>query len=338
MKIEKVGEFIYVTHSFDRALFIRLAKLNCGTYNKNAGHWVFDVKHLDKLLMIKKSFEVSKVTLLPEQRLTEYNRLLRRKGYTEKTRINYYNHFNRYLQFSDDEISIAAINYYIYWLLEDKDVSHSYANQAINAMKLYLKYFDNFDESDLFRITRPQKEKKLPKVMSKEEVKALFNITKNEKHKTALMLAYSCGLRVSETARMRIEDIDSSRMVVYISQGKGKKDRISTLSKVMLDQVREYYSKYRPHKYLFESQDRQTHISDRTLQRVFDAQVKKLNIRKKLTFHSLRHSFATHLLEEGVDIRFIQEMLGHTNIKTTEIYTHVSNKSILNVMNPLDRL
>lgn len=208
----------------------------------------------------------------------------------------------------------------------------------MNAIKIYARKYSNIEETEIMKLPRPKKEKKLPKVMSQSEVKAMLDVTENIKHKTELMMAYSCGLRVSEVAALKVLDIDSERMVVIIHQAKGRKDRQTILSKKMLDQLRDYYKEYHPKLWLFENPKRDGPISIRTLQAVFNNAVTKANIKKHVTFHSLRHSFATHLLESGVDLRFIQELLGHSSSKTTEIYTHVSLRSIQNITNPLDTL
>lgn len=152
------------------------------------------------------------------------------------------------------------------------------------------------------------------------------------------MIAYSCGLRVSEVANLQLNDIDSDRMLITIRQGKGRKDRVTNLSKKMLTQLRNYYKEYKPNKWLFENLDKNAPITTRTLQKVYNRAAKKAGIKKKTTFHSLRHTVATHLLESGVDLRYIQELLGHSSSKTTEIYTHVSKKSIQGIPNPLDSL
>lgn len=261
-----------------------------------------------------------------------------RKGYSVRTIKNYVSHVNRFLSYSNDQIDVKSINNYLLDLLEIKKCSHSYCNQAINAIKLYIKLTENINVDELICLTRPKKEKKIPKVLSQNEVKRVFDATENKKHQTIFMIAYSCGLRVSEVTKLKLKDIDSERMVVFISQSKGRKDRITTLSNKMLSQLREYYKAYKPKIWLFENQTKDGPISARTLQKVFNTAVKKAEIKKYVTFHSLRHSFATHLLEAGIDIRYIQELLGHTSSKTTEIYTHVSTKSIQNIINPLDRL
>jgi len=263
---------------------------------------------------------------------------LRRLGYSEKTIKSYKSHLKSFLSYSENSCNLQTINSYLLELLEVKHSSHSYCNQAVNAIKIYARKYSNIEEIEIIKIPRPKKEKKLPKVMSQDEVKAILDATNNMKHKTELMIAYSCGLRVSEVAAIKVTDIDSQRMVVMIHQGKGRKDRLTLLSEKMLDQLRDYYKEYHPKEWLFENPKRDGPISSRTLQAVFNNAVNKVNIKKHLTFHSLRHSFATHLLESGVDLRYIQELLGHSSSKTTEIYTYVSLRSIQNITNPLDTL
>lgn len=273
---------------------------------------------------------------------TESIRIIRddltRRGYSPKTIRSYTNCIQRFLCYTQGKCDVALINGYLLYLIEEKNASHSYCNQVVNAVKLYGRRFNYITEKDTIRLQRPKKETKLPKVLSKEEIKKILEVTKNVKHKTELMLAYSCGLRVSEVAEMKIQDIDSKRMVVIVKQGKGRKDRQSILSEIMLEQLREYYKAYRPKVWLFENPERNGPIASRTLQRIFNQSVELAGIKKPVTFHSLRHSFATHLLESGVDLRFIQELLGHSSSKTTEIYTHVSLQSIQKIRNPLDTL
>ncbi|GMQ64596.1 hypothetical protein AN2V17_38340 [Vallitalea sp. AN17-2] len=147
---------------------------------------------------------------------------------------------------------------------------------------------------------------------------------------------YSSGLRVGEVVKLKINDIDSQRMLIKIEQGKGNKDRYVMLSESILLQLRKYYKEYRPNKWLLEGADKDKHITERTVQRIFKNACEKGYVMKKVSVHSLRHSFATHLLESGTDIRYIQELLGHSSSKTTEIYTHVTNKNIMSIKSPLD--
>jgi len=273
-----------------------------------------------------------------DTRLKEVKEDMVRLGYSPKTIKTYLSNIGLFLKYSKGICTTESINRYLLYLLEEKHSSHSYCNQAINGIKFYARKYGDITENEVLKLQRPKKEKKLPKVMDKTEVKELLEVTVNLKHKTELMLAYSCGLRVSEVAAMKIRDIDSKRMVVMVKQGKGRKDRQALLSKLMLEQLREYYRSYKPKEWLFENQTRSGPISVRSLQNVFNTAARKAGINKPVTFHSLRHSFATHLLESGVDLRYIQELLGHSSSKTTEIYTHVSLQSIQKIANPLDTL
>ncbi len=263
---------------------------------------------------------------------------LKLKGYSPKTVKSYRNHLSRFLEYSQGRYDKETIYRYLLEQLEVKLCSHTHANQAINAIKQHLIQRGLFSFASEIELPRPKREHKLPKVMSKEEVQQVLAVTENLKHRTALMVAYSCGMRVGEVSTLRINDIDYSRNLVLIRQGKGRKDRIAPLSARLISQLEQYLARYRPLTYVFENPDASGPISDRTLQVVFNRAVEKVGIDKTLSFHSLRHSFATHLLESGVDLRYIQELLGHKNSKTTEIYTHVSNTSLQRIVNPLDQL
>jgi integrase/recombinase XerD len=180
----------------------------------------------------------------------------------------------------------------------------------------------------------------LPKILSEDELARLFNALNNLKHKAMLFTAYSAGLRVSEIAALKIQHIDSGRMQIFVENAKGKKDRYVNLSPVLLDILRAYIKNYKPKpkKYLFESEQTGTVYPTRTIQKIFQTAKDKAGIKKEVGVHSLRHSFATHLLEKGTDIRYIKDLLGHFNIKTTERYLHVSKKALINIESPLDDL
>ena len=259
-----------------------------------------------------------------------------KKGYSPKTIKSYVNHIKHLNKRLGDQLTPERVEKYMLALLKEKSLSHAYVNQMINAVKIYSKFRFRLNIERFHTYIRPKSENKLPKVMSKQEVKNLFDTVENIKHKTELMLAYSCGLRVSEVANLKVTDIDSDRMTVLIRQGKGRKDRITGLSNKMLEQLREYYKSYRPKVWLFENHAKTGPISIRTLQNVFNQNKDKAGIRKACTFHSLRHSYATHLLESGVSLRHIQELLGHKSSRTTEKYTHVSTQEIQKIINPLD--
>ena len=191
---------------------------------------------------------------------------------------------------------------------------------------------------ELEKIQRPKISRRLPNVLSKEEIKNILEAHTNIKHKAMLSTIYSCGLRRSELLNLKFTDIDSKRNIVFIRKGKGKKDRITPLSPKLLEMLRNYYSVYKPQTWLFEGKNVGEQYSDTSLQAVLKQAVKKAKIKKQITLHWLRHSYATHLLESGTDLRYIQELLGHNSSRTTEIYTHVSTKSLQQIKSPFDDL
>ena len=187
-------------------------------------------------------------------------------------------------------------------------------------------------------IPRSKKQSKLPIVLSLQEVLSIFNAVSNLKHKAMLMITYDAGLRVSETANLLVSDIDSSRMSIFVRQGKGQRDRYSLLSQANLLVLREYWRQYRPSSYLFPGASPDTPISTRTIQQVFYDARNKAGIDKPNAVHSLRHSFATHLLEAGTDLFRIQQLLGHFSLETTSKYLHMVQGKVLQVKSPLDLL
>ncbi len=189
--------------------------------------------------------------------------------------------------------------------------------------------------SDLPRMKRPSQ---LPTVLSKDEVAKILKVTSFLKHKALLVTAYSAGLRVGEVVRLKVSDIDSKRMKIRVTAGKGAKDRETLLSETALRILREYFKAFKPKVWLFPGEERDAHLSERAAQEIFRDAKKKAGILKPATFHTLRHSFATHLLEDGVDMRYIQELLGHGNIRTTERYTHISQNALGRITSPLDKL
>ena len=225
---------------------------------------------------------------------------------------------------------------YLLWLLQVKKYSEAKVHTTINALKFYFELVLHKPKM-FFEIPRPKKSFKLPTVHSQNEVKKIITATENTKHRTMLMAGYAGGLRISEIINLKIKDIDSERMVINIRNAKGKKDRQVSLSPLLLKQLRMYYKEYHPKKFLFEGMDGGNY-SARSLQQVFKAaKINSVNI-KQGGIHSLRHNYATHLLEQGTDIKIIQELLGHNSLRTTEIYTHVSKKLISKIESPLDRL
>jgi integrase/recombinase XerD len=202
---------------------------------------------------------------------------------------------------------------------------------------LYFKTIQ-YKSIEVDKIHRPKRAKVLPNVLSKEEIKKLLEAPTNIKHKTMLSVIYACGLRRGEALNLKPADIDSKRGIVIIRQAKGKKDRITPLSEKILVMLRDYYTAYKPKTWLFEGQISGEQYSEKSLQSVLKQSLQKAKITKPVSLHWLRHSYATHLLESGTDLRYIQELLGHSSSKTTEIYTHVSTKSLQQIKSPFDNL
>lgn len=232
--------------------------------------------------------------------------------------------------------SESDVHLFLRYLINDRKVSVSYQNQSINAIKFYYEQV-LLQPRQFYTIDRPQTIKSLPIVLSVGEVKRLIACVSNVKHKTIILLAYSAGLRVSEVLALKPENIDRERMQIHIVQGKGKKDRYTILSEKMLKQFEVYYLEYSPSVYVFEGASGKQYSAS-SIQKVISRAAKLANIKKRVTAHTLRHTFATHCLENGVDLRFIQSMLGHESSKTTEIYTHVTTRALNQIKSPLDEL
>ncbi len=273
----------------------------------------------------------------------EFLKYMHLKGYSINTIDTYYyfvlRFVNCYRQNRLDQIyqfNSEVINNYHKMMLGEKAYSFQTLNQSINAIKLFYKGFLK-REMNITDIQRPKTGKQLPKVWSKEEITCILNATENLKHKTLLALIYGSGLRIGEALRIRIEDIDSKRMRIRLLGAKGRKDRYSIIGESLLELLRSYYKEYKPKTYLFEGQFGGIY-SSASAGKVLARAIKTSGVPKRGGLHSLRHSFATHLLESGTDLRYIQELLGHHSSKTTEIYTHVSNKYIQQIKSPLDDL
>ncbi|HHY26163.1 MAG TPA: tyrosine-type recombinase/integrase [Desulfitobacterium dehalogenans] len=262
------------------------------------------------------------------------------RGFSDKTRKVYLGHASRFFQAIKKDprnISKDDIRSYLAAQLEERKKSHAYVSQALSSIKFLFKHIlrQSIDSMD---IPRPKKEQKLPQVLSQAEVAKILSTVKNIKHRSILIITYSSGLRVSEAVTLTLNDLHPDRKLVRIKQGKGRKDRYTLLSDTAMKVLNEYITYYKPKKWLFSGEDPETHISERTVQVIFKNALAKSGIKKDLSVHSLRHSFATHLLESGTDLRYIQELLGHKSSKTTEIYTHVSNKDLGRIKNPLDSI
>ncbi len=269
-----------------------------------------------------------------------YLELLKQKRYSSSTLKTYVAYFKDFLHYfserNPEEISGEEINAYLLELITQWDITTSEQNQRINAIKFYFEKVLR-KARQVYEIERPRKEKILPDVLSKDEVGAILKATENLKHKTLLSTIYSCGLRRGELINLRVDDVDSKRMMIKISGAKGKKDRYVQLSEGLLNLLRQYYTEYKPGLWLFEGQKGGQYTAS-SIANVLKVAAEKAAIQKRVYPHMLRHSFATHQLEQGVDIRYIQAWLGHESVKTTQRYTHVSEHNFKNFKNPLDEL
>lgn len=294
-----------------------------------------ELKDTNKVARIT-AFDIPNYRKCPDEYLLKLQEL----RYSEQTLKTYKNAFeefiNYYHKFDINTIDEPKIIAYLRYLVIERKVSTSHQNQAINAIKFYYERVLG-GQRKIYSVDRPKKEKILPTVLNEQEVVEIINSVGNLKHKAILITIYSSGLRVSEAVQLKLKDIDSERMQIRVAQGKGKKDRYTLLSNKALVVLRQYFKQYKPKAWLFEGQYGEQY-SSRSIQAVLKVAVVKANIKKRITVHTLRHSFATHLLENGTDLRYIQSLLGHESSKTTEVYTHITTKGFDQIKSPLDKL
>lgn len=366
---QKIGvkTYYYASFPFNRNLYTLFSSLNNCTWDSFEKAWVIDEAEfsLENILAhfkdkaeliiqekILKSVEYKKSLLRPihfleplddlkKEAIQTFIRYLNSKRYSPNTIKVYSDSISTFLRYfsmkditdiSNDDLIDFNNNYIL-----KNNFSSSFQNQVVNAVKIYFSAIQQ-KKIDVELIHRPRREKVLPNVLSKEEVKAILDAHVNIKHKMMLSLIYSCGLRCGELLALHPVHIDSKRNIVLLKCAKGKKDRIVPLSPLILKMLREYYKIYKPKTYLFEGQNMGIPYDARSLQLILKQALQKTGITKPVTLHWLRHSYATHLLESGTDLRYIQELLGHSSSKTTEIYTHVSTKSIQQIKSPYDDL
>ena len=265
---------------------------------------------------------------------------LKLRGLSKKTQSAYLREVRKLKEFfqkSPDLITEQELRKYFLYYSQELNASESLFTQAICAIKFF--YTKTMDRNwKTFQIVRPKKQKRLPVILNKEEIKKILdvNVIPNLKHRCILTVIYSGGLRIGEACRLKISDIDSKSMVIKITQGKGNKDRYTVLANQALMLLRQYYRSYRPVDWLFPGEPSSKHICERSVELVFKKACEKSGINKDVTVHSLRHSFATHLMESGVNLRYIQKLLGHSSIRTTVVYTHVCKHHIGKIINPID--
>lgn len=319
-------------------LNIRIKKLTDVKWSNTLKVWHLPVteSNLIKFKIITKPDHRTELPAITIEKVDAFIRYLNSKRYSKNTIKTYKEALLTFLNFYKEKLpsDITSDDVIIFnndYILERK-LSASYQNQIVNAIKLFFTKIEN-TKVDVNLIHRPKKYNPLPKVLAMEEVASIINALQNSKHKCMISLIYAAGLRRSELLNLKIADIDSKRMQILISKAKGAKDRIVPLSETGLLLLREYYRTYKPKLYLFEGWN-ENQYSERSLALV----LKLAGIKKPVNLHMLRHSYATHLLEAGTDLRYIQELLGHKSSKTTEIYTHVSQKSLSKIISPLDKL
>ncbi|MDR2569329.1 MAG: site-specific integrase [Oscillospiraceae bacterium] len=284
--------------------------------------------------------DTSKISELNKIALDALRKELIIRGYSKNTQRTYCNEFFQYLSLLGkhdvNKIDDEQIRSYFLYCFEKLQLNESQINSRYNAIKFYYEQVMKRNKL-LINLPRPKRPSQLPKHISVRDIKKLFDVINNPKHLLMMKLCYGMGLRVSEIVNLKISDIDSGNMQVLIMSGKGKKDRYVNLPESILDDLRSYYKQYHPDKYLFEGQGGGKY-SIRSVQSVFKSALRKANINKDVGIHGLRHSYATHLLESGTDISYIQQLLGHSNINTTLTYTKVAQKNLKKIKSPLDNL
>lgn len=268
------------------------------------------------------------------------DRELRIRGLAEETREKYLRYMRRFVghfMLPPDQLTVENVKQFQLYLTKDRGICFDSFNAHVCAIRFFYDHVLHVGW-DVDRIPYQKTGKKLPVVLSGEEVLALFDVVTNLKHRAIMMVLYSAGLRVSEALHLKAPDIDSGRMMIRVHQGKGRKDRYTMLSEKLLDTLRRYWLQYRPELWLFPGQDPSRHLNRGTVENVVARARKKAGIGKKATPHTLRHCFATHLLERGENIRVIQLLLGHRSLRSTEVYTHVAENYIRVTRSPLDDL
>jgi integrase/recombinase XerD len=342
----KNQHIIKILFAFNKEISDKVKKYPNALWSKTMGCW-----YVPDTIENRQRFNIPNYTLYNEtakyislqnrEQLQLFCDKLVLKGYSSSTLKTYRNEFIQLLAVLKDKavcnLEPSQLIRYMLYCTNTLKLSENTLHSRLNAIKFYVEQVLH-KEKFFYEIPRPKKPFKLPRLISEEKILLGLLAVENKKHQAILMTAYSAGLRVSEVVKLKITDIDSNRMQIFIAAAKGKKDRMATLSKFNLQLLRDYVRLYKPKTYLFEGQFFDTHYSIRSAQEVFKLMAEKLKLPNNLGFHSLRHSYATHLLENGTDIKYIQELLGHNDIKTTLRYTHVSKKDLGKIESPLDKI
>lgn len=300
-----------------------------------------EISHPVLLKALKNHSLFGQLSMDDERAIQRLEFWMKQKRYSRSTIDNYLSSLRRFLRFTKpkelDQVNEQDMIRYVNQYIIPNELSYNFQNLTVTAVKLFFRniYKTEFNVDDL---ERPRKQTRLPEVLSTEEVRRVISAHSNIKHRLMLSLIYACGLRRSELLNLKPGDIHGERDILFIRQSKGNKDRTVRLPPILLKELREYYKREKPEVYLFEGQKRGMPYSPTSLMQVLKKALKKAGIKKHFTLHGLRHCYATHLLESGTGIRQIQELLGHKNSKTTEIYTHVSKNSLKNIRSPYENL
>ncbi len=339
---------LFMRFEYDRALLEKVKGLAGARWSRSQKAWyVPDTASYRAMFGLTSQAEGPTPAALPDiapinqTALSSFTSALQLKAYSPNTLRTYRNEFVQLLRYIGqtpvDTLNPEQLRAYFLYCVRELKLSENTLHSRINAVKFYFEQV-LAREQMFIQIPRPKKKAMLPNVLAIAQVERLFSQLENLKHKTMLYLAYSAGLRVSEVVNLRVKDIHSARMAINIKGAKGKKDRTVALSQGTLALLRKYYIAYKPQDWLFEGQRPGSPYSTRSLQQIFRRAKTAAGILQEVTFHSLRHSYATHLHEAGTDIRLIQELLGHNDIKTTLRYTHVSNRTLESIKSPFDYL
>ena len=355
----KGADALTLTFPYHAQLISEVKKLPGITWSASKRVWLLpfcpglieSVKHtLGHMVQIDDTEAVKKAErMASEHRSTEtyadkleaFSLWLSSKRYSVNTIKSYMDAVRIFLRFMNgkpvEEIGQADFILFNNEYILKNGYSAAYQNQMVNGLKLFFSTVEN-RKIEIEDLHRPRKERKLPDVLSKLEVKVLLDSLLNLKHRAMLSLIYACGLRSGELISLKLSNIDEGRNLVLVKNAKGKKDRIIPLGGKILGILHDYIRAYKPREYLFEGQQASSPYSYRSLQLILKSAVNRAGIQKNVSLHTLRHSYATHLLESGTDLRYIQELLGHSSSKTTEIYTHVSTQNLQRIKSPFDDL
>ncbi|HAF29510.1 MAG TPA: integrase [Bacteroidales bacterium] len=356
------NKVIKLIFGFDKELIDIVRKVPDSAWSKTMNCWYipyrtdyrnFLLKFIDEKHFVKSGREIKKMSIetptdekievkinKSEIWLNQFKQYLENKRYSKSTIDNYLSHVNHLLTYfrgeNPEDLTNEDINKYVHDYIIRGQRSSSFQNVAVSALKKFFNIVQNV-YIDIDDFERPKEGRNLPSVLNQKEVKKLLDSVTNIKHRLILSIIYSSGLRLGESVNIKLSDLDTRRKLIFIRQAKGKKDRYSLLAENIIPLLKLYYTVYKPKVWLFEN-EKGGQYSAASVQKIFHKAKEKAKIKRYGGVHTLRHSFATHLLDKGTDLRYIQELLGHRSSKTTEIYTHVTKRDIGRIISPLDQL